>query len=167
MVMVSDKPQDVARDYILELDRAAGEAPLLTVYGGKITTYRRMAEARLRQACPDVRQPPRMDAGRGFRGAIFESTDIDRLMPGCASWPFLSEATRGGWCAPTGRGSPDPGGSRSLNDLGPNLGADLTAAEVRYLMAQEWAQTEDDVLWRRSKLGLRVSRDERARLARS
>ncbi len=54
----------------------------------------------------------------------------------------------------------------SLDDLGPCLGADLTGAEVRYLMEQEWAQTADDVLWRRSKLGLRFSPEERERLAR-
>ncbi len=53
-----------------------------------------------------------------------------------------------------------------LADLGPCLGADLTAAEVRYLMEREWAQTEDDVLWRRSKLGLRFSPAQREALAR-
>jgi glycerol-3-phosphate dehydrogenase len=58
------------------------------------------------------------------------------------------------------------GPARRLEDLGPCLGADLTGAEVRYLMEREWAQTEDDVLWRRSKLGLRFSPDERERLAR-
>ena len=58
------------------------------------------------------------------------------------------------------------GSARRLEDLGPCLGADLTAAEVRYLMEREWAQTADDVLWRRSKLGLRVSPEEHARLAR-
>jgi glycerol-3-phosphate dehydrogenase len=57
------------------------------------------------------------------------------------------------------------GPARSLEDLGPWLGADLTGAEVRYLMEREWAQTEDDVLWRRTKLGLRFSPDERERLA--
>jgi glycerol-3-phosphate dehydrogenase len=53
-----------------------------------------------------------------------------------------------------------------MADLGPCLGADLTGAEVRYLMEREWAQTADDVLWRRSKLGLRFSAEERERLAR-
>ncbi len=57
------------------------------------------------------------------------------------------------------------GSARRLDDLGPCIGADLTAAEVRYLMEREWAQTEDDVLWRRTKLGLRFSSDERRRLA--
>ncbi len=58
------------------------------------------------------------------------------------------------------------GAARALQDLGPCLGADLTGAEVRYLMEREWAQTEEDVLWRRTKLGLRFSSDERERLAR-
>ena len=57
------------------------------------------------------------------------------------------------------------GAARSLQDLGPSLGADLTGAEVRYLMEREWAQTEDDVLWRRTQLGLRVAPEERERLA--
>jgi glycerol-3-phosphate dehydrogenase len=52
-----------------------------------------------------------------------------------------------------------------MQDLGPRLGADLTGAEVRYLMEREWAQSEEDVLWRRTKLGLRFSPEERARLA--
>ena len=53
-----------------------------------------------------------------------------------------------------------------LDDLGVRFGADLTAAEVRYLMTKEWAQTADDVLWRRSKLGLRFSEAERSALER-
>jgi glycerol-3-phosphate dehydrogenase len=57
------------------------------------------------------------------------------------------------------------GPARSFEELGPCLGEDLTAAEVRYLVEQEWAQTADDVLWRRTKLGLRFSSEERARLA--
>jgi glycerol-3-phosphate dehydrogenase len=58
------------------------------------------------------------------------------------------------------------GGARSAEAMGPWLGADLTGAEVRYLMEREWAQTADDVLWRRGKLGLRLSREEREALAR-
>ena len=57
------------------------------------------------------------------------------------------------------------GPAKQSDDLGPRLGADLTGAEVRYLMEHEWARTADDVLWRRSKLGLRVSPEERERLA--
>jgi glycerol-3-phosphate dehydrogenase len=58
------------------------------------------------------------------------------------------------------------GPARRIEELEPRFGEDLTAAEVRYLMQREWAQTEEDVLWRRTKLGLRLSEDERASLAR-
>jgi glycerol-3-phosphate dehydrogenase len=58
------------------------------------------------------------------------------------------------------------GRAASMADLGPRFGGDLTAAEVRYLIAQEWAQNEDDVLWRRSKLGLRLTQEERTALGR-
>ena len=57
------------------------------------------------------------------------------------------------------------GPAASLDELGPCIGADLAAAEVRYLVEREWAQSEDDVLWRRTKLGLRFSAEQRARLA--
>ena len=58
------------------------------------------------------------------------------------------------------------GPARSLQELGPCDGPGLVAAEVRYLMEREWAQTEDDVLWRRSKLGLHFAPEDRQRLAR-
>jgi glycerol-3-phosphate dehydrogenase len=57
------------------------------------------------------------------------------------------------------------GPARSLEELGSCIGGDLTAVEVRYLVQREWAQTADDVLWRRTKLGLRFSSEDRARLA--
>ncbi len=162
-----DKPQDTPRDYVLELDRVAGEAPLLTVYGGKITTYRRLAEEAYGQACAGLRRTAGLDQGHTLPGGDFAVDGIERLIAGLA--PLLA--------VPERRPRPPPGarlwhaGPRilasagSLDDLGPNLGADLTAAEVRYLMTHEWAQTPDDVLWRRTKLGLRMSRDERARLS--
>ena len=68
---------------------------------------------------------------------------------------------------PTARALTDVlGTATTLDDLGICFGADLTAAEVRYLMTKEWAQTADDVLWRRSKLGLRFSESERNALER-
>ena len=64
---------------------------------------------------------------------------------------------RAGWCAPMARASRAFSARRSVADLGERFGADLTAAEVRYLMEREWAVDADDILWRRSKLGLRLS----------
>ena len=82
------------------------------------------------------------------------------------SWPFLSEAHVRRLVQAYGtRISAILGSAKHPDDLGPWLGADLTGAEVRYLMDHEWARTADDVLWRRSKLGLRVSSQEREQLA--
>jgi glycerol-3-phosphate dehydrogenase len=82
------------------------------------------------------------------------------------SWPFLGESHIRRLVQAYGtRISRILGPAKQLDDLGARLGADLTGAEVRYLMDHEWARTADDVLWRRSKLGLRVSAGERERLA--
>jgi glycerol-3-phosphate dehydrogenase len=162
-----ERPQDTPRDYVLELDRAAGEAPLVTVFGGKITTYRRLAEEALEKLAPLFGPRAAWTKGTALPGGDFAVDGIETLIDRIRkSWPFLSEAHARRLARAYGtRVRHILGSANSLNDLGPNLGADLTAAEVRYLMTHEWAQTDDDVLWRRSKLGLRLSRGDRARLA--
>jgi len=164
----SARPQDVARDYVLALDHEAGAAPLLTVYGGKLTTYRRLAEAALDELSPVLGARPAWTGNSSLPGGDFPVDGVERLGAETrASWPFLEEAHARRLVAAYGtRVDRILASAKHLDDLGPRLGADLTAAEVRYLMKHEWAQTEDDVLWRRSKLGLRVSREERERLAR-
>jgi len=83
-----------------------------------------------------------------------------------ARWPFLTEATARRLARAYGlRCEQFLGEAKSLADLGPVLAGDLTGAEVRYLVAREWAQTADDVLWRRSKLGLSASVEERTAIA--
>jgi len=163
----SARPQDVPRDYVLALDDEPGAAPLLTIYGGKITTYRRLAEAALAELGPVFGARPAWTASSSLPGGDFPHDGVERLIAKtCAAWPFLDEAHARRLIGAYGtRVDRILGSARSPADLGPHLGADLTAAEVRYLMAHEWAQTEDDVLWRRSKLGLRLSREERGRLA--
>jgi glycerol-3-phosphate dehydrogenase len=165
---VSGKPQDIERDYVLELDRAGGVAPLLTVYGGKITTYRRLAEAACAKLAPILGDRPAWTRKAHLPGGDLPVDGLEWLIGQThASRPFMAESHVRRLVRAYGtrvRRILSP--VKAVEDLGPNLGADLTAAEVRYLMDNEFAQTEDDVLWRRSKLGLRVSRDERARLAR-
>ena len=163
----SERPQDTPRDYVLALDRVAGEAPLLTVYGGKITTYRRLAEEALEKLTPIFGARPGWTKGAALPGGDFDAAGFERLMAGMRhTWPFLAERHARRLARAYGTRVRDIlASANSLNDLGPGLGADLTAAEVRYLMAHEWALTADDVLWRRSKLGLRVSREERAKLS--
>jgi glycerol-3-phosphate dehydrogenase len=162
------KPEDIGRDYTLMLDERYGEAPLLTVYGGKITTYRRLAEDALAKLAHFFPRSKPWTARSTLPGGDF-------LYDGLAT---LIERTQGRWKFLTAnhvrrlvsaygtRVDRVLGNAKSPDDLGMRLGADLTAAEVRYLMRQEWAQTADDVLWRRSKLGLSFSDGLRANLDR-
>src|SRR5690242_4957811 len=151
--------QDIGRDYELVLDKRYGEAPLLTIYGGKITTYRRLAEqalARLRPFFPHLRP---WTGQSHLPGGDFVYDGVETLVERTLrTWPFLRAAhVRRLVRAYGSRVERVLENVTRLEDLGPAFGADLTAVEVRYLMRKEWAQTADDVLWRRSKLGLRFS----------
>jgi glycerol-3-phosphate dehydrogenase len=160
----SKRPQDTPRDYVLALDDDG--APLLTVYGGKITTFRRLAEQAVDRLAPVFGERPAWTAGSSLPGGDFRPDGLDDLAAETrASWPFLGEAHVRRLVGAYGtRVRRILDGAKSFNDLGPRLGCDLTGAEARYLMDHEFAQTEDDVLWRRSKLGLRFTREERGRL---
>ena len=163
----SKEPQDTMRDYVLALDAPPGKAPIITVYGGKITTYRRLAEAALERLAPFVGKRPAWTKGSHLPGGDFPIDGVERLvMQARESWPFLGDAQARRLVEAYGtRLRRILGKAKTADDLGPRLGADLSGAEVLYLMQHEWAQTADDVLWRRSKLGLRVSAPERGRLA--
>ena len=163
----SRKAEDVTRDYLLALDERDGAAPLLTVYGGKITTYRRLAEQALDRLAHIVAGGPAWTRESHLPGGEFPYNGFETLVTRTRkSRPFLSEQHARRLVATYGtRVERVLGPARRLEDLGPCLGADLMGAEVRYLMEREWAQTEDDVLWRRTKLGLRFSLEERERLA--
>ena len=163
----SKNPQDTPRDYVLALDEPDGEAPLVNVYGGKITTYRRLAEDTLDRLAHVFGERPAWTETSTLPGGDFPVDGVERLIAETRkSWAFLSDEHARRLVRAYGtRVGRILGSARSLDDLGARLGADLTAAEVRYLMEHEWAQAPDDVLWRRSKLGLRFSREERERLA--
>ncbi len=160
--------QDVGRDYVLVLDRRRGEAPLLTVYGGKLTTYRRLAEDVLERLSPWFPRSPPWTAGSALPGGDFAYDGVPALIERTRRrWPFLTEDHARRLVGAYGtRVENVLQTATRLDDLGMCLGADLTAAEVRYLMTREWAQTADDVLWRRSKLGLRFSEAQRMTLDR-
>ena len=163
----STEPQDTIRDYVLALDAPPGKAPMVTIYGGKITTYRRLAEAVLDRLAPHVGKRPAWTKGSHLPGGDFPVDGLAALIAHVRrSWPFLGDTLARRLVAAYGtRVSQILRSVRTGDDLGPRLGADLFGAEVLYLMQHEWAQTADDVLWRRSKLGLRVSAEERERLA--
>ena len=162
------KAQDLGRDYALVVDERHGEAPLLTVYGGKITTYRRLAEevlGRLRHFFPRLRP---WTAQSHLPGGDFVFDGLETLIERTQrTWPFLTgEHTRRLVRAYGTRVERVLDKAAGIDDLGTRFGADLTAAEVHYLMRKEWARTAEDVLWRRSKLGLRFSPAQTALLDR-
>jgi glycerol-3-phosphate dehydrogenase len=101
-------------------------------------------------------------------GGDFNPQDLTNVIVDVARrWPFLSENHARRLVSAYGtRVDRVIGAAKSMDDLGMRFGVDLTAAEVRYLMQHEWAETPDDILWRRSKLGLRLSREDQEALSR-
>ncbi len=163
-------PSSITRDYVLKVD--AGErdaqAPVLSIYGGKLTTYRKLAEAALQALRPHF---PAMKPAW---------TERDTLPGG-----DLPNRDRAAWIAELGRRHPKLpgellrdlgrrhgalatevlGDAKTAADLGRNFGAGLTEREVDYFVRREWAVTADDVLWRRTKCGLGMDEAQRAALA--
>jgi glycerol-3-phosphate dehydrogenase len=175
----SAKAKDLTRDYVLALDpkdedfvlaldRPYREAPLLTVYGGKITTYRKLAEAALAAIGRYFAAAPAWTREEPLPGGDFPWDGVEALVARARGlWPFLTDAHARRMVHGYGtRLDRILGEARNLEDLGARFAGDLTAAEVRYLMREEWAETADDVLWRRSKIGLHASREQTAALER-
>ncbi len=153
------------RDYVLALDDRA--APLLSVFGGKITTYRRLAEHALEKILPFFPGAGgHWTAGVSLPGGDFPVDGVARLTAELrARYPFLTEP----WAERMVRAYGTEtaailGQAQVLSDLGQDFGATLTEAEVRWLMAREYARSAEDVIWRRSKLGLRLGADQVAAL---
>lgn len=160
------KAQEATRDYVLKLDENAGEAPLLNVFGGKLTTFRRLSEEVLEwvEKAIGAKGAP-WTAGSTLPGGDFAAADFEyELRRLTDDYPFLAPAHARRLMRLYGTRARDLlGDAQSLVGLGENFGADLTAREIDYLINVEWAQTVEDILWRRTKLGLRLSeRDVRA-----
>ncbi len=147
----------VTRDYTLDLEAGEGRAPLLSIYGGKITTYRRLAEHAMEKLAPWLaasRGPwtgaaplPGGDLPRGDFAAFLAAVG--------QRYPFLPAPTALRLARAYGtRIERVLGEARSLKDLGRDLGAGLSEREVDYLLEEEFAREPQDILWRRSKLGL-------------
>jgi glycerol-3-phosphate dehydrogenase len=152
----SKKPEDVTRDYTLTLDERFREAPLLTVYGGKITTARRLAETALARLAHFFQLRPAWTAQSSLPGGDFAPDEFDQqLIRARNRWGFLGEAEAHRLIAAYGTDIERVLGDAGTADaLGARFAGGITAAEVRYLMQREWAQAPEDVLWRRSKAGL-------------
>ena len=147
------------RDYVLKLDNSAG-APLLNVFGGKITTYRKLAEQALQQISEHAPQMGQAwTAGVALPGGDFPVDGVDEIIRQLITkFPFLTAPWARRLVKAYGNEAFDVLGAAQLaSDLGEDFGASLTAREVTWLMDKEFAQTAEDVVWRRSKLGLRLS----------
>jgi glycerol-3-phosphate dehydrogenase len=159
----SKRPEDVTRDYELVLDQKKNLAPLLTVYGGKITTHRKLAEAALNKIGKFFKTLPPWTASSHLPGGDFPADGFYALVgETIGRWPFLSEPHARRLVRAYGtRVERILGDAQSMEDLGPRFTGDLTGAELRYLVEHEWAETAEDVLYRRTKFGLKATPDER------
>ncbi|MFG1270509.1 glycerol-3-phosphate dehydrogenase [Xanthobacter versatilis] len=149
----------VTRDYVFDLDTPTGEAPLLSVFGGKLTTYRKLAEHVLRDLAPFLPGlKPSWTAQAVLPGGDIPGGDVKAYARSLlADKPFLGGARAARLVRSYGtRAERFLAGITSEAGLGRDFGAGLTEAEVAYLGRTEWARTGADVLWRRSKLGLRL-----------
>lgn len=156
----ADNASAVTRDYVLRL-KAGGLPPVMSIYGGKITTYRKLAEHVLEQMAPVMGFSARgwTDTEPLPGGDIAGIGQQDRALQ--AAYPFLTPDMSDRLARSYGsRALQVLGEARSLADLGMHFGAGLTQREVDYLVSHEWARTSDDVAWRRTKLGLHLTSEE-------
>jgi glycerol-3-phosphate dehydrogenase len=159
----------VTRDYVFDLDDGAGaQAPALSIFGGKLTTYRKLAQQALEKLAPyfpTIGQS--WTAGAALPGGDFPAAEVAQLRAlHAAQWPWLAADQIDRMTSAYGtRMAAVIGEAKSARDLGRHFGGGLTESEVKYLINKEFVETADDILWRRSKLGLRLSMTEQEALA--
>ncbi|MCZ8369980.1 MAG: glycerol-3-phosphate dehydrogenase [Porphyrobacter sp.] len=166
----SGKPEAATRGYRFEIDGGAeGEAPLLSVFGGKITTYRHLAAEAVEQLAPFLPKLTGKDwtGTASLPGGDFGMTEAGAKMAELERrYPFLSPVEAHRLIRLYGTlAFGFLGNAKTRADLGEDFGHGMTAAEIDYLVASEWAQTAEDILWRRTKLGLHFTPEQTARLA--
>ncbi len=156
-----------ARDGVVAFHARRRKAPLLTIFGGDVTTARRRAERAVSRLTPFYPMSPRWTAKAALPGGDFAWTRFDaEVDAACERWRFLTEAQARRLVAAYGsRLEFVLGHAKDRAELGPAFGPELTGAEVRHLMAREWARFPEDILWRRSKLGLTMAPADRDALA--
>lgn len=166
----AESASKATRDYVLELDAPDGAAPLLSIYGGKVTTYRRLAEEVLEKLEPYTT----CEHGPWTDGAPLPGGDLpgrerpEQALTGFIDatkeeYPWLPPAVAKRYACAYGTRVKDViNGAMSLADMGKDFGAGLYEREVEYLKKAEWACTAEDILWRRTKLGLHMTDAERS-----
>ena len=162
----SDDPAAITRDYTLALTATAGQPPLLSVFGGKLTTYRKLAESALGELAPWFPQmKPSWTASAPLPGGEAMSDPASLANQLCQRYSWLPASLALRWASSYGSRSWQLlEGAAQLRDLGENFGAELYQREVDYLRQHEWAVNAADILWRRSKLGLFLDTAQQAHL---
>ena len=155
------------RDGTMTLDYGRGKAPLVTVFGGDVTNSRLRAERAVSKLTPFYPMSARWTDKAALPGGDFAWDRFDNEVDEVRDrWRFLGEDQARRLVAAYGSNAKEIlGDARERSDLGPAFGPELTGAEVRYLMQKEWARFPDDILWRRSKLGLTMPPSDRDALA--
>ena len=158
---------EATRDYVLKLRDKNGKTPLLNVFGGKITTYRKLADAALSKIedyFPSLGKS--WTVNQALPGGDFPVDGAGRLaLDLSAAYPFASDRLIIRLVKAYGTDAYNVlGDAKTEKDLGQHFGWDLYGREVQWLIDNEYARTTEDVLWRRSKLGLRLSEEEIAGL---
>ncbi|MEP5179669.1 MAG: glycerol-3-phosphate dehydrogenase [Rhizobiaceae bacterium] len=163
--------QEATRDYVFRQDRGdgggGGGAPLINIFGGKITTYRVLAEMMMEEVEDLIGRKGRPWTARAaLPGGDFPAQGFDNLLQAMAArYAFMDTSDLERLCHAYGtRVTMVLGNAESIDQLGEDFGCGLYEVEVRYLMLNEWANSADDIVWRRSKLGLVMSEDQIARL---
>ncbi|KQS61421.1 glycerol-3-phosphate dehydrogenase [Rhizobium sp. Leaf371] len=164
----ASKAQEATRDYVLKVEGEDGAAPLLNVFGGKLTTYRRLAEHALEKIGEAIGSKGSPWTGKStLPGGDFAPTGYEAQVADLKSRAaFLTDRHARRLVRLYGTlARKIVGEAPSIEALGRHYGADLYEAEVRYLIEQEWARTAEDILWRRTKLGLNLTKTEASALA--
>ena len=156
----ASKAQEATRDYVLREDGKPEDGVLVNIFGGKLTTYRRLANSVLQKIEGALgAKGPEWSGSKPLPGGDFPVLDFAGQLDALKQrYPFLDDGTALRLERQYGTFALEIlGNAKTFADLGRDFGAGLSEAEVRYLMRREWAVSAEDVLWRRSKLGLRLT----------
>lgn len=157
----ASKAQEATRDYVLKLDHPEGQAPMISVFGGKITTSRRLAESVLEKLAPFFPKAKAPWTSRASLPGGMAYAELQKyIVEQQKAYSFLKPQNVLRLFRAYGTEMQEIlKDARFASDLGKSFGP-MSEREVEYLRKNEWAQTADDILWRRSKLGLHMKADE-------
>lgn len=161
----SENASAVTRDYVLDIEEFAENAPFLSIYGGKITTSRKLAEHAMKELKKYYSYESKSwTAKSALPGGNIDDANFDDFYEKAArQYPWMQAGTLRRLARGYGRRlEAIIGEAKSISDMGRHFGGGLTEAEVKYLISQEWATAAEDILWRRTKIGLHMTDDERA-----